>query len=122
MNCVTVKERRHVGQVLGHEFVAFSLESHIPDNNAPHGTDIFLQTCGKRWDLLRELAAKIAGEGCGYWSICGRFESYAGASDRGRNALNEAATLSSASRTTFELKRRSDMWPRRFMRRKTRSS
>jgi hypothetical protein len=42
-------------------------------------------------------------EGCGYWLVYLRsLRVYAGASDRGRNALNEAATLSSASRTTFE--------------------
>lgn len=66
----TVKERPHVGQVLGHEFVAFSLESHIPDNNAPHRTDIFLQMCGKRWDRV----TKFAGQefGMSKWYI-GRF-------------------------------------------------
>jgi len=33
-----------------------------------------------------------------YWPVRGRPRVYAGASDRGRNALNEPATLSSASR------------------------
>ncbi len=45
-----------------------------------------------------------------------------GASESGRRRLNASAVWSSASRASFELNRRSDIWPRKFIRRKTRSS